>query len=56
MNGKSSKHRDGWTGEKCPAADCHGGEVEGEYGPRSCQRCGGTGGEYIAALDERPEQ
>lgn len=53
---KPSVDRDGWTGKKCPAPDCHGGEVydskRDAFG--TCKACGGTGDEYIDVLDERP--
>jgi uncharacterized protein (DUF983 family) len=50
-----SKDRDGWTQRKCPDCDGHG---HGHYDAYldyldSCRGCGGTGQEYISALDER---
>lgn len=51
--GVTSRDNDGWCGVPCPASDCHRGEVDGEYGPRACGRCGGTGERYESALDHR---
>jgi hypothetical protein len=48
-----SEARDGWLGEPCKNPDCHHGEVEGEYGSRTCLKCGGTGEAYDARQDER---
>lgn len=50
-----SKGNDGWTGRKCPT--CKGSQfargADGE--DRQCGACGGTGEEYIRALDKREQ-
>ncbi len=51
--GHVSPGNDGWTGKKCPEPDCDDGQVETELGFRSCGGCGGTGEEFILALDLR---
>lgn len=50
-----SEHRDGWLGEPCKNSECHKGEIEGEYGPRACGICGGTGEAYDPLQDDRRE-
>lgn len=44
-----SKHRDGWTGEKCP--NCKGWGMFD-----ACNKCGGTGEEYDATQDDRDKE
>jgi hypothetical protein len=51
----TSKHNDGWTGQPCPVCRGHQ-EVEDQFGEaHACGACGGTGEEYVAALDRRED-
>lgn len=45
-----STFNDGWTGRKCR---CCKGSTYVPHTDYACQACGGTGEEYVAALDLR---